>query len=408
MKKHTLIAGIAVNALIAALSGTAVAQTAPDVLNSQIELGDVFSNMDVVIEGDHTGNVGSTSLATGNAASGFGDGSTDRVVESDQTMNGDATAQANMIGGRVYGTASTDATAYGNSTTGAQYQGARLEQTTGSNQISATATVRDTTADVMIASSTAAANIHDLTYTMGTLNANAEQTSNSNVDATTDAEVCCSSETTDASSLAVSNSYQASSTYSNAYSYVQQWSEGANVNAATRLTQTNGTDVSANSQAMGNNVVSDNTWGYSQLDGSQNNISAINSTTEVTLTDWSGTASISAYGVGNSTMQTNVGSDLNAYYTQTNSGSVDSTATFDGGNGGIGGLTSSSTAIGNTYTGYVCATCESAAPGGQLTQTNSGGVTARGSIIARNGGNVYGSAAAIGNSANYSTNNNAD
>ena len=128
---------------------------------------------------------------------------------------------------------------------------------------------------------------------------------------------------------------------------------------------------------MGNNIVVDNTWGYSQLDGSQTNSSTIEAETIVELADWDGTASISAYGVGNSAMQTNVGSDLNAYYTQTNTGNVTSLTDFEGGNGGAGNLTTSSTAIGNTYTGYVCATCQSATPGGYVSQTNSGNVVSR-------------------------------
>ncbi|WP_018997992.1 holdfast anchor protein HfaD [Hirschia maritima] len=406
MRKTNFAAGITISTLLMGVSATAFAQTAPDILNEQINMGDVFADMDVVVDGDHNGNVGSTALATGNAASGLDDGATDGQVESDQTMSGEATAIATLSGGRVFGTSSADATAYGNSTTGSQYQPDRLDQTvTVDSTISSTANVSSTTANTINASATSAANIHDLTYTMGTVNANADQVSNADVSATVNADVCCSVDDTNANALAVNNSYQASSTYSSAFHNVQQDSANGTVSAATNLVQPNGNNISANAQAMGNNVVADNTWGYSQLDGSQTNSSTIEAETIVELADWDGTASISAYGVGNSAMQTNVGSDLNAYYTQTNSGDVTSLTGFEGGNGGAGNLTTSSTAIGNTYTGYVCATCQSATPGGYVSQTNSGNVVARGQAWAGSSGNVYGSAAAIGNSANYSTNN---
>ncbi|MFC7291692.1 holdfast anchor protein HfaD [Hirschia litorea] len=413
MKRTTLTTSVAISALLVSLSGSAFAQNAPDVLNSQIQLGDAFSNMNVVVEGDHSGDVSSIALSTGNAASGFGSNDAVRHVESNQTMSGNSTANATLEGDRVFGTASADATAYGNSTTGSQFQADSMNQTVGTNRISSTATVNHISATTLNASATSAANIQDMTYDgrlvpdgeSPTLRANANQTSQADVDANIDATVCCSVDDTNANTLAVGNSFQSSSEYSNAYANVQQTSYGNAITANTRLTQPEGNNISANSQAMGNNIVMDNSWGYSQLDGSQTNTSAINATTEIVLNDWDGDASISAYGVGNSAMQTNIGSDQNAYYAQNNSGEVVSLTDFEGGNGGAGNLSTSSTAIGNTYTGYVCATCQSAVPGGALTQTNSGNVTSTGQAWARGGGNVYGSAAAIGNSANYSTNN---
>lgn len=409
MKRTTLTTSVAISALLVSLSGSAFGQTAPDVLNNQIQLGDVFSNMNVTVEDDHTGDVGSTSLSVGNVGSGF---DSNQHVESNQTMYGDSVATATLEGGRVFGTATADATAYGNSTMGDQFQADSMNQTVGTNSISSTATVNHISATTLNASATSAANIQDMSFDgrlvpagdAATMRANANQTSQAIVDANVEATVCCSVDDTNANTLAVGNSFQSSSVYSNAYANIQQTSYGESVTANTRLTQPEGNNINANSQAMGNNIVMDNSWGYSQLDGSQTNTSAISATTEIVLNDWDGEAVISAYGVGNSAMQTNIGSDLNAYYSQNNSGEVVSLTDFEGGNGGAGNLSTSSTAIGNTYTGYVCATCQSAVPGGAMTQTNSGNVTASGQTWARGGGNVYGSAAAIGNSANYSTN----
>ncbi len=414
MKKTNLTTSVALSALLVSLSGSALAQSDPGILNGQVIIdGNIFANDALTIEGDRYGNVGSTALATGNAASGMGDGEVNGHVSSTQTMSGNSTASAALEGGRVFGTASADATAYGNSTTGSQFQADSMVQTVGANRISSSASVSDISATTLNTSATSAANIQDIGFDgrlvaegdSPTLRANANQTSQADVDASVDATVCCSVEDTNANTLAVSNSYQSSSVYSNVFGNVQQTSTGSAVTAETNLTQAAGNNINANSQAMGNNVVIDNSWGYSQLDGSQNSSSAITATTEVVLNDWDGDAAISAYGVGNSAMQTNIGSDLNAYYSQNNSGDVISLTDFEGGNGGAGNLTNSSTAIGNAYTGYVCATCQSAVPGGALTQTNSGNIIASGQTwVAGGNGNVYSSAAAIGNSANYSTN----
>ncbi|ACT58351.1 holdfast anchor protein HfaD [Hirschia baltica] len=409
MKRTNLAASVALSALLVSLSGSALAQSDPGILNNQINFADVFADMNVEEDGN---NVSSTALALGNVASGMGDGAVNGHVESTQTMSGDSTASATLESLNTLGTASAEATSYGNSTTGSQFQADSMNQTVGANRISSSASVNDISATTLNTSATSAANIQDIGFDgrlvaegdSPTLRANANQTSQADVDASVDATVCCSVEDTNANTLAVSNSYQSSSVYSNVFGNIRQTSTGDTVTAETNLTQAAGNNVNANSQAMGNNIVMDNSWGYSQLDGSQNNSSTITSTTEVVLNDWSGDAAISAYGVGNSALQTNIGSDLNAYYSQNNSGDVISLSDFEGGNGGAGNLTNSSTAIGNAYTGYVCATCQSAVPGGALTQTNSGNIIASGQTWTSNNGNVYGSAVAIGNSANYSTN----
>ncbi len=409
MKRTNLAASVALSALLVSLSGSALAQSDPGILNNQINFADVFADMNVEEDGN---NVSSTALALGNVASGMGDGAVNGHVESTQTMSGDSTASATLESLNTLGTASAEATSYGNSTTGSQFQADSMNQTVGANRISSSTSVNDISATTLNTSATSAANIQDIGFDgrlvaegdSPTLRANANQTSQADVDASVDATVCCSVEDTNANTLAVSNSYQSSSVYSNVFGNIRQTSTGDTVTAETNLTQAAGNNVNANSQAMGNNIVMDNSWGYSQLDGSQNNSSTITSTTEVVLNDWSGDAAISAYGVGNSALQTNIGSDLNAYYSQNNSGDVISLSDFEGGNGGAGNLTNSSTAIGNAYTGYVCATCQSAVPGGALTQTNSGNIIASGQTWTSNNGNVYGSAVAIGNSANYSTN----
>ena len=50
MKRMMIKSGVASMALVAALTSSALAQDATDILNEQLQLGDVFGHMDVVVE----------------------------------------------------------------------------------------------------------------------------------------------------------------------------------------------------------------------------------------------------------------------------------------------------------------------------------------------------------------------
>ena len=120
---------------------------------------------------------------------------------------------------------------------------------------------------------------------------------------------------------------------------------------------------------------------------------------DVTLDHWSGYATASSYGVGNSALISNVGSDTAIYANQTNDGTVGSQASFSGQSwvGGTGMV--SATSIGNAATATVCNYCSDAAVGGRINQTNNGQVYAYGQATSVYGNGIYGSATAIGNSA---------
>ena len=78
--------------------------------------------------------------------------------------------------------------------------------------------------------------------------------------------------------------------------------------------------------------------------------------TTVSLDDWSGDANASAYGVGNSALVANVGSDTSLYAIQSNYGAVTANASLSGGrNDGTG--TVNATAIGNAATATLCNAC---------------------------------------------------
>src|SRR5262249_52174884 len=123
-----------------------------------------------------------------------------------------------------------------------------------------------------------------------------------------------------------------------------------------------------------------------------------------TLTSWDGEAVASAYATGNTTLATNIGSDLLVDVGQINTGGVDAFTQFAGGAGGpTPDALLHATAIGNSFTGYVCSQCADAAAGGTVNQVNGGNVTATGSASATSSGAVFGTASAIGNSSTFIT-----
>jgi hypothetical protein len=161
--------------------------------------------------------------------------------------------------------------------------------------------------------------------------------------------------------------------------------------------------VTAASTAAANSATINNEWGYAQIRGRQSSATSVSADTRVTLGSWDGTAAVSAYGVGNATLATNVGSDMVLDVTQLNTGGVDANAQFNAGSGNGGDVVVASTAIGNAVTGYVCSQCGDAALSATTSQTNGGNITSTGSISVNGAGAIYGSASAIGNSATFIT-----
>lgn len=182
---------------------------------------------------------------------------------------------------------------------------------------------------------------------------------------------------------------------------IAQTSTGNQVFASTDVYQGQARDVTAASTATANSTAIDNKWGYAEIRGRQTNQSGVYSESCVTLATWNGTAVISSNGVGNSTLATNVGSDMALDVAQQNDGSVLSDAFFQC--SGSGDAIVASTAIGNAVTGYVCSQCGDAGLSSTTNQINTGNITSTGTINATTTGQLIGSASAIGNSATFIT-----
>ena len=385
--------------LAAVFAAPALAQTPATALNGQLNLGDAVAAITVVAR-DDARTAAAIATAAGNAVSGANiTGGLD--AQSRQQMNGKTSATAVLKGGDIHDAAAM-ATAQGNTAEAQTVDGAL-------NLTSAQFTYGDTraytrvgigNARTLTAVSSAASNNLATAADHGDLNANLFQQSTASARAVTDVDACCTGYTA-AGASSVINAWSSSSTTSTVNAEIHQESWGAASEATTDVYQNRAYDVTAATTAAANSATMANEWGYAQLRGSQTNATAVKADTRVTLPQWSGTATVSAYGVGNGLLATNVGSDMMINFDQVNTGGVASNAQFMGGAGGDAIV--ASTAIGNAFTGYVCSQCGDATLGATINQTNTGNIISTGSISTNNAGLIVGSASAIGNSATFIT-----
>lgn len=395
-------------AVALAANATAHAQSS-DATIEQVQLENVWSEMQVEIT-DYAWEASSTSAAVGNAAAGLVT-TGDVTLHTDQVLDGDVTADNQLIGGTA-GLAFATTTAYGNSTTGGTWSGNtyyRADQES-NGDVAANTRVDMEGANNIATATTAIANVSVPANEWGTNSAFQTQESNGSVTATTDVDMCCDGSSASFGTTAGGNAVSATgSTSTNFVGAVQSTAAGETIAATGDVYMGDGYNVLNSTTAFGNSAAVHNEWGYATLgrDGSevyQSNGSTIDAQSYVTLDNWNGYATSSAYGVGNAATISNVGSDTGLYANQNNYGDVASTATFTGGtsDGGAGIVTS--TAIGNAATGTLCNICGDAALHGQTQQYNSGAIVAQGRATVGQTGSVFGSATAVGNSATYQSN----
>ena len=393
----------AVAGLAAVLAAPAFAQTTtPRALNGQLNWGDVVADINVVTR-DGARSATAIATAAGNSVSGANvNGGLD--AESDQTMSGATFSYATLEGGDVRN-ASAMSTAQGNTLEAQTTNGALnlvAAQTADGGDALARTRVRIGNAQTLSAVSSAAANNAATSADHGDLNVDLTQTASNSAYAITDVDACCVGQTAAGASSAI-NAYSSSSTTATVNAQYDQTSTGAASEATTDVYQNRAYGVTAATTTAANSASVSNEWGYAQIRGRQTSSTDVKADTRVTLPDFSGTTSVSAYGVGNSTLATNVGSDMAVDVAQLNTGGVDANAQFTGASYDQGDVVLASTAIGNGFTGYVCSQCGDAALTGTVSQTNGGNIVSTGSISANGAGVIVGSASAIGNSATFVT-----
>ncbi len=389
-------------ALAVVLAAPALAQNTSTALNGQLQWGDVVSTMNVV---GRNGAQSTSAIATsaGNAVSGANlTGDLDSASE--QTMSGAAFATATVTAGNT-GETAVVASAQGN-TAEAQTEDGNLTllgaQTSDGGDVLAHATASVANSQVLSAGSTAAANNTATGAYYGDLTTRITQDASNSSYTITDVDACCTG-TTVASSSSAANVYGSSSSTSTVNADYTQNSTGGQSQATTDVYQYRAYDVTAASTAAANSATISNDWGYTSIRGRQTSSTDVAADTRVTVGTWSAVAVASAYGVGNATLATNVGSDLVVDIDQMNTGGVDANAQFSGLSNDGGEVLVSSTAIGNAFTGYVCSECGDAAASGTVRQTNRGNITSTGTITTNGAGAIIGSASAVGNSATFIT-----
>lgn len=375
----------------------------------QVQLNDVWSDMTVVIP-ETAWEATSTSTAVGNAAAGLVmQGTVD--LDATQTLEGDVRADNQVLGGTA-GLAVATTTAYGNSTTGGTWSGDnyyRAEQVS-NGDVSANTRVDIERANNIATATTGIANVSVPTDEWGTNAAFQIQESNGSVEATTDVDMCCDGTSASFATTAGGNAVSSTGTTSTNYNgAVQTTASGETITASSDVYMGYGHNVLTATTGFGNSATVHNEWGYATLgrDGSelyQGNDSDIDAQSYVTLDEWSGYASSSAYGVGNAAEISNVGSDTGLYAIQNNTGSVYSEASLNGTSSYDGDGIVTATSIGNAATATLCNICGDASLHGQTQQYNSGSVIARGSATIGQSGSVFGSATAVGNSSTYQSN----
>lgn len=385
--------------LAAVLAAPAFGQTA---LNGQLNWGDVVADINVVTR-DGARSAAAVATAAGNAVSGANmNGGLD--AESEQTNSGATFSYATLQGGNTTN-ASAMSTAQGN-TLEAQTTNGPLNltasQTADGGDVLARTRVNIGNAQTLSAVSSAASNNAATAADHGDLNVALTQSASNSAYAITDVDACCVSQTAAGASAAI-NAYSSSSTTSTVNAQYEQDSTGDASEATADVYQNRAYGVTAATTAAANSASITNEWGYAEIRGRQTSSTNVKADTRVTLPDFSGATSISAYGVGNSTLATNVGSDMVVDVAQLNTGGVDANAQFNGTSYDHGDVVLASTAIGNGFTGYVCSQCGDAALTGTVSQTNGGNITSTGSITANGAGVIIGSASAIGNSATFIT-----
>lgn len=395
---------IAATAMCAAAATEAAAQDQSNVLNNQLQLGDVIAGVTLNVE-DADGEVGVNNAAQGNSLSGSTEG-VDLDLNSSQTMRGNTRATTDVtLTGETAGATNLATQARGNYLAAGAYDGdlsVETNQVVGPSEVAAAATV-DGPAPRLLGGASVSTTAIANTTALGASNSHVEgvvvQSSQAGVRADTLAQTQYIPDTAEFISQGIGNAVSASSDgVSRQDLTLRQRQAGDVVTAAVSANAGNAWDLAGRARATANQTVLYNQGGASVVTTDQSNLSRVQSAVVVTSYDF-GAATAHAAGTGNEVSIGENGTYLEIDNAQVNSGGVEVTSSFEGTNGYDAYVAAD--AVGNAVTGYACAQCDA-----QMivnnTQTNSGAVSAAASTTIRGTGrSVTTGANAIGNSATF-------
>ncbi|MEI7931680.1 MAG: holdfast anchor protein HfaD, partial [Alphaproteobacteria bacterium] len=383
--------------------GAATSQST--VLNGQIQLGDVFATqtLDVV---NVTGTSTMITPATGNAFSGSVVVGSDAVVTSTQSLRANVTTNATMNVTGSSGTTSISTASTGNSGEANIFDGGHLTgtttQTVGAFNVTALGDYHAdlAQADSVVSSSQAIGSSQGYGVEGSTAVVSVNQSSAALTQADGGGNLQYTAGSVVFSALGTSNNVTAVGTYGSAVTVTANQSmTGQRTQASVFTGAGNAQDITAQATTTGNNISVSNQGPYLEVNASQTNTAYTKAEANLSSFEF-GSASSIAYGVGNSVMAGNIGSQVILRNTQVNSGGgIEVISGFTGDTGYD--AYSTATAVGNAVTGFACAACE-----GRMnvtnSQTNSAEVGALGGVaIGTSARSVSGVAAATGNTATF-------
>jgi hypothetical protein len=407
----TRLTGTLIAILTVATSGAATSQTAPtqgaqvQVLNSQVQLGDVFSQQQLHVTTSPDIATAATS-SVGNSFTATGENQNLQAT-STQTLGAKSAALTSLVANQGADTlVGATTSAVGNTATFGTccglVSGSARQIVTSAGQTTADSYVGTgggPTGQVSVDSS-AVANTQGWEVVNGTTQLSATQSNQGLVRAYVNATICCVSGPSGYAATAVGNNVTVDATKSSVNAQATQDQATAPVQATVLVNQTTTGDFISAATATANNINIAADTGTTSLTSTQTNSSAVSADNEVQLQAWSGTATVSSYGVGNSAIASNAGPQTNMTVSQTNNGDVSATASFTGGDATSGGVNLVSTAVGNAASGYACPSCQGGV-GANNTQVNNGGVRATSTATVNGAATVNTQASAVGNTATY-------
>ena len=367
-----------------------------------MQLGDVFASQTLNVQS--ADQVVSSAVAAGNIASATGQNA-DLSFTSQQTVKGGGVVQADAAAsstGSAGAYMGVTASATGNSATAGTCcgltSGTSVQTVEPFSAAQATANaLLGGRVDQLSADALAVGNTQGWLAANGEIRSATTQSLQSYVSADTSVVANIVNGDSGASATAVGNDVTVSATASPVDIRSTQSLKDTGVVATLTVQQQAGDTVTGQATATGNNVSVQNDGGAALTQHAQTNDANIAADAAYGLGTWN-SASVGAYGVGNSILLSTSGPQAEMVSNQASSGTVEASASLRGG-GGADSLVSA-TAIGNAVSGYICSTCDGGV-GVKNSQSNTGAVRATSTYKGPATGSVVGSANAVGNSATY-------
>ena len=395
---------IAATALCAAAATEAAAQDGTIVLNQQLQLGDIFAGQTLNVV-DSQEQVTVETSAQGNSASGavYNDTIT---VQSDQTMQGDAVATTDItLGGDTWGEVNATTQAGGNYLAVSAYDATLTLDATQANTgglVSATTEVGDSSARLHAGASVGASAISNTVALYGEgsfVSGTIDQSSSAVVRSFGRIESQYIPAEASVTSQAIVNAVAVNSGQTSGQDLsIAQRSTGDFIEAEASANAGNAWDLAARARATANQAVLYNEGGSVVTASDQQNQSFVRASALTTAYDY-GRAESYARGAANELSVGNNDIYVEIDNTQFNSGGADVTATFSGTNGYD--VSVGADAVGNSVTGYACSDCEGYLEA-RNAQTNAGDVSAvANTTVAGSNRSVITGANAVGNSASF-------